>query len=74
MLMMLPPAPSSGRNHWGSWFCKIWGVGGAMWPEIYPADAHDAPTCPVKWMQSLGQLVLQDLGCRGRHVAGNMPS
>ena len=32
-----------------------------MWPEIYPADAHDAPPCPVKWTQSLGQLVLQDL-------------
>ena len=45
-----------------------------MWPEIYPADAHDAPPCPVKWTQSLGQLVLQDLGCRGRHVAGNIPS
>ena len=53
---------------------KIWGVGGAMWLEIYPADAHDAPPCPVKWTQSLGQLVLQDLGCRGRHVARNIPS
>ena len=34
----------------------------ALWPEMYPADAHDAPLLPR--MQSLGQLVLQRLASR----------
>ena len=47
---------------------------GAMWPEMYPADAHDAPLLPGKMHQSLGQMVLQHLESRGGHVVGNVPS
>ena len=38
----------------------------ALWPEMYPADAHDAPLLPrqMNAMQSLGQLVLQRLASR----------
>ena len=38
---------------------------GAMWPEIYPADAHDAPLLPRQMRALTGQLVSQHLQSRG---------
>ena len=38
---------------------------GAMWPEMYPADAHDAPFLPRQMRAITGQMVLQHLESRG---------
>ena len=65
MLMMLPSCLAKCAQSLGQMVLQHLESTGAMWPEMYPADAHDAPLLPVKCAQSLGQMVLQHLESRG---------
>ena len=47
---------------------------GAMWPEKYPADAHDAPLLPGKMRAITGADVFCNIWSLGGHVAGNVSS
>ena len=94
--MMLPSCLVKCMQSLGQLVLQRQASGTALWPEMYPADAHDAPllprqmhaitravgfgrpcgrkctqlmlmmlpSCLVKCMQSLGQLVLQRLASR----------
>ena len=62
MLMMLPSCLVKYTQSLGQLVFQRLASRGAMWPEIYPADAHDAL---VKCAQSLGQLVFQRKASRG---------
>ena len=95
MLMMLPSCLVKCMQSLGQLVLQRLASRRALWPEMYPADAHDAPilpremrfcnawrlggpcgqkctqlmlmmlpSCLVKCMQSLGQLVLQRLASR----------
>ena len=66
MLMMLPSCLVKSAQSLGQLVFATSGVEGTMWPEVYPADAHDAPLlprqmCAVTW----GSWFLQHLECRG---------
>ena len=65
MLMMLPSCLVKCAQSLGQMVLQHLESRGAMWPEMYPAEAHDAPLLPVKCAQSLGQMVLQHLESRG---------
>ena len=46
MLMMLPSCLVTCAQSLGQMVLQHLESRGAMWPEMYPADAHDAPLLP----------------------------
>ena len=46
MLMMLPSCLVKCEQSLGQMVLQHLESRGAMWPEMYPADAHDAPLLP----------------------------
>ena len=52
MLMMLPSCLVKCEQSLGQMVLQHLESRGAMWPEMYPADAHDAPFLPGKMRAS----------------------
>ena len=46
MLMMLPSCLVKCMQSLGHFFLQRMASRTALWPEMYPADAHDAPLLP----------------------------
>ena len=67
MLMMLPSClVKCAQSLVGQLVFATSGVQGAMWPEVYAADAHDAPLLPRSNVRShWGSWFLQHLESRG---------
>ena len=78
MLMMLPSCLVKCAQSQGQLVSQHLESKGAMWPEIYPADAHDAALLPrqilVKFSQSLEHLLLQHLESSTQLMLVMLPS
>ena len=64
MLMMLPSCLVKCAQSLGQLVLQRLESRGAMWPETYPADAHDAPLLPRQMRAITGAVGLQRLESR----------
>ena len=64
MLMMLPSCLVKCMQSLGQLVLQRQASGTALWPEMYPADAHDAPLLPRQMHGITPALVLQRLASR----------
>ena len=74
MPMMLPSSLVKCAQSLGQLVFTTSGVQAAMWPEVYPADAHDAALLPRQMRAVTGAVGFCNIWSPGGHVAGSIPS
>ena len=74
MLMMLPSCLVECAQSLGQLVLQRLAPRTALWPEMYPADAHDAPLLPRQMHAITRAVGFATPGVQDGPVAGNVPS